>query len=62
MKSNFNNNTLVFSKDSLVELNNDQLKATDSGWTNLLWAVGGYVTGEILEGIYQYTEGDCGCP
>lgn len=62
MKKDFNSCTLAFSKNTLVELNADQMKSTQSGSSNICWAIGGYITGEILEGIYQYTEGDCGCP
>lgn len=67
MKKNKNFNTLTFSKNALVELNDHQLAATESGFTplassNICWAIGGYITGEIIEGIYQYTQNDdCGC-
>lgn len=55
-----NNLNLNFSKDALVELNNDQIKSTESGGTpassNFCWAVGAYIVTEIIQGIDDWTQ------
>lgn len=64
MKKNLNSSALAFKKNSLVELNKDQIKGTEGGDSGvfILGVLAGYVFGEVMDGIYQYTNGDCGCP
>ena len=61
MKKNEKNYGLTFQKETISRLNTNEMGNVKGGSTNVCWAVGGYITGKIVDIIIEHFSEVCTC-